>query len=223
MLKIVIALISCVGLSAALSIGSQQPALNNWLQIFVEEFLQQENDTKAVSPDPPPYYEEARMARYIMHQSDWTSMATFSTRMPGYPTANVFSVSDGTVDKSTGIPYFYLSDLELSMHDLKANNKASITMSLAQGDYCKKLEYDAEDPRCAHLILTGKIVTLDENSDEYTLAKEGLFNRHPEMPTWPASHGWTFRKLDIENIMLLDFFGGVKTPTVEEYLNATPY
>ena len=56
-------------------------------------------------------------------------------------------MADGPVDKSTGIPYFYLTEMELSVHDLNKNNKASITMSLAQGDYCKKMGYDPEDPR----------------------------------------------------------------------------
>jgi len=151
-------------------------------------------------------------------------MATLSTRMPGYPMANVFSVSDGaTADASSGIPYFYLSKMEISVHDLKADNRASITMSLAQGDYCQKNDLDAEDPRCAHLILTGKMVTLEQDSLEYDFAQEALFSRHPVMPSWPKNHGWTFRKLEIENIMLLDFFGGVKTVELNDYLTATPY
>jgi len=158
-----------------------------------------------------------------MHVSDWTTMATFSVQMPGYPKANVFSVSDGTLGNSSGIPYFYLSDMEISVHDLEKNNKASITMSLAQGDYCQKKSLDPEDPRCAHLILTGKVVTLDENTEEYKFAKEGLFSRHSAMSSWPSNHGWTVRKLEIENIMLLDFFGGVKTVELKDYLTATPF
>ena len=31
-------------------------------------------------------------------------------------------------------------------------------MSLAQGHYCVRKHLDPEDPRCAHIILTGKIV-----------------------------------------------------------------
>jgi len=174
-------------------------------------------------PGPPFFFRYAKMARYIMHVSDWTTMATYSVQMPGYPKANVFSVSDGTMEKSTGIPYFYLSDMEISVHDLAANNKASITMSLAQGDYCEKKKLDPEDPRCAHLILTGKVVTLDENSDEYKTAKEGLFSRHAEMSSWPAGHGWTVRKLEIENILLLDFFGGAKTIAIKDYMKAKPF
>ena len=74
------------------------------------------------------------MARYITHQSDWAAMATTSVREPivGFPFANVFSVSDGPVDSSSGVPYFYISPWEISAQDLEEDNKASITMSLAQ-------------------------------------------------------------------------------------------
>ena len=34
-----------------------------------------------------------------------------------------------------------------------------MTITLDQeDDYCKKNDYDAEDPRCAHVILTGRVV-----------------------------------------------------------------
>jgi hypothetical protein len=40
----------------------------------------------------------------------------------------------------------------------KVDSRASLTMSLAQGNYCRAKSYDPEDPRCAHVILTGSIV-----------------------------------------------------------------
>ena len=49
-------------------------------------------------------------------------MATICSRDPlkGFPFSNTFSVSDGaSVAKSTGIPYFYVPSLEMSVHDLK--------------------------------------------------------------------------------------------------------
>ena len=48
-------------------------------------------------------------------------MATISVREPtkGFPFSNVISMSDGTLDgKSTGIPYMYMTDMEMSTHDL---------------------------------------------------------------------------------------------------------
>ena len=65
-----------------------------------------------------------KLKRYYIHfpKIEWTSIATICTRDPlkGYPFSNTFSVSDGaTVAKSTGIPYFYVPSLEMSVHDLK--------------------------------------------------------------------------------------------------------
>jgi len=179
----------------------------------------------AMSVDSIPWwFQYTKMARYIAHESDWVSMATFSSRdnFTAYPTANVFSMADGPVDHSSGIPYFYLTEMELSVHDLIKNNKASLSMSLAQGDYCNKKGFDPESPRCAHLIMTGKIVKVDpedpEYAEEYSFAHNGLFSRHPAMDTWPAGHGWFVAKMEIENILLLDFFGGAKTVDVNDYL-----
>jgi len=176
---------------------------------------------------PPPYTEYARMARYIVHYSEWTSMATICSRDPlkGFPFSNTFSVSDGaSVAKSTGIPYFYVPSLEMSVHDLKHDPRASVSMTLAQGSYCKKKNLDPEDPRCAHVIISGTFSKIDVGSQEETFAREALFTRHPEMEDWnQPDHGWFFAKIDIKNILLLDYFGGATTIPVKDYLKATPF
>lgn len=55
--------------------------------------------------------------------TDWTALSTISTHDPivGYPFANIFSVSDGPIKNSKGTPYFYLTDMEISVQDLKVN------------------------------------------------------------------------------------------------------
>ena len=70
----------------------------------------------------------------MVHDSSWTAMATMAAREPimDYPFANIFSISDGPVDRSTGVPYMYLMPLELSAIDLENNDKASLTMTMAQ-------------------------------------------------------------------------------------------
>ena len=58
-------------------------------------------------------------------------MATISVREPtkGFPFSNVISMSDGTLDgKSTGIPYMYMTDMEMSTHDLHV----SLTTNLSE-------------------------------------------------------------------------------------------
>lgn len=78
-------------------------------------------------------------------------MATISTRTPiiGFPFANIFSVSDGTVSKSSGSPYLYMTPLDVSVIDLKvcifthdANlAKISIFLLLATLGKHKKFSY----------------------------------------------------------------------------------
>jgi len=172
--------------------------------------------------NPPNPFAVEKMARYIMHNVEWTSMSTISTHEPivGYPFVNVFSVSDGPVDNSTGIPYFFITEMEISMQDLKKDPRASITMSLVQTGYCAEKGYDPESPLCAHVIYTGEIARI-EDPVEAAFAKEALFSRHPQMSTWPADHGWYFARLNIENIYVLDFFGGIKTADLDEYYSTT--
>merc|ERR1712133_118346 len=132
---------------------------------------------------PPPHDEVAAFSRYLVHDSSWTAMATLANRDPikDYPFANIFSVSDGPTDGSTGVPYMYLMPLELSAIDLENNDKSSLTMTLAQGTYCEENSLDEQDPRCAHIILTGKIVKIEGDTEEAIVAREALFSRHPDM------------------------------------------
>ncbi|XP_069492036.1 protein CREG1 [Ambystoma mexicanum] len=173
-------------------------------------------------PPLPPRNETARVARFVAHSCDWGALATLSSHEPvrGLPFANVFSVSDGPLGQSSGVPYLYLTTLEISVQDLKVNPAASLTMSLAQTNYCKKQEYDPQSPLCAHIILSGTIQQV--NDTEVDFAKLALFSRHPEMVTWPKDHGWFFAKLNITNIWVLDYFGGIKIVTPTEYYSAKP-
>ena len=73
------------------------------------------------TPAPPPHTQPAKLARYIVHFSDWASMATISTRKAtlGLPFSNPWSISDGSsLEVSSGTPYFYFTDMEMSVHDL---------------------------------------------------------------------------------------------------------
>jgi len=215
-------------LSAALRTGNF--ASSNIFEIFVETneisngtMVEGRADTEAVKAGPPPHDQTARMARYVCHQSNWGAMATISARTPtvGFPFANVFSLSDGPIGESTGTPYIYATPMEISFHDLRPNPQASITMSLAEGNYCTEKHYDPMDPRCAHIILTGNMVSVPKDSEEGEFAKRALFSRHPVMPDWPKNHGWFFTKLNITNVIVLDFFGGAITVPLEDYFNAT--
>lgn len=74
--------------------------------------------------------------------------------------ADIFSISDGLKDNSTGIPYLYITPKDMGVQDLIKDSRCSLAMTLAQGDYCQREELDPEDPRCAHVFLIGKIKTV---------------------------------------------------------------
>lgn len=231
MKPVIFLLLVCFGVSSGLNINF---GLNKMFDVFgytsndIADIMVVEDeevpDNRGDTPLPPPHDQVARMARYITHNSDWAALATIATRDPiiGFPFANVLSISDGPVDNSTGVPYIYISPWEISARDLSHNNKASLTMSLAQSGYCAKMNFDPEDPRCAHVILTGEFIKLDPESEEETFARNALFTRHPIMPDWPAGHHWFFAKIDIQNILILDWFGGAVTVPVQEYFEAKP-
>ncbi|POI20644.1 hypothetical protein CIB84_015609, partial [Bambusicola thoracicus] len=42
------------------------------------------------------------------------------------------------------------------------------------------------------------------------------------MESWPKDHNWFFAKFNITNIWVLDYFGGLKIVTPEEYYNVKP-
>ncbi|KAG8000494.1 Protein CREG2, partial [Nibea albiflora] len=175
------------------------------------------------SSSPPPHQETARTARYIAHYSDRGHLATISTqdKIKGLPFGNIFSVSDGPLDNSTGVIYFYVTPMDNTVSDLKNNPYASLTFSEAEGEFCRQMVYDPEDPRCARLTLTGKMVEVVP--EELVFAKEAMFSRHPVMAKWPVGHKWFFMKLELVQVWLQDWIGGVSLIPLEDYFKATPF
>ena len=73
---------------------------------------------------------------------------------------------------------------------------------------------------CARLTLTGKLVVLDEDTEEHEFAKDAFFERHPSMAHWPKGHGWVVAKIVVEDIWLIDFFGGATILDPKDYFAA---
>ncbi|CAG2053661.1 unnamed protein product [Timema podura] len=173
-------------------------------------------------PSPPPHTEVAKMARFIVHNSDWAALSYISAqrKSKGYPSGAIFSVSDGVITQSTGVPYLYVTKLELPIQDLRNDSRCSLTMTLAQSPYCQTQGLDPEEPPCAQLVLTGRMVQLENGTLDWNNAKEALFSRHPRMKDWPADHGFFFMRLDIEYINMTDYYGGPVDVDVKDYFNA---
>ena len=156
--------------------------------------------------------------------SDWASMATTSSREPtvGFPFSNPWDISDGSsMEEATGVPYFYMTDMEMSVQDLVVDNKMSLSVTLDQGTYCHEQGLDAQDPPCGRVILVGSYSRLEKNSEEYEFAKSSLFARHPQMEYWPEDHGFFFARMNVEYITLLAGFGGANLVSVEDYFAAS--
>ncbi|CAH1408278.1 unnamed protein product [Nezara viridula] len=173
--------------------------------------------------DLPPVQDVAKMARYIIHTSDWTVISHISHQgnSSDFPLGRVFSMSDGPINNSKGTPYIYSTELDPVINDLKKDSLCGMTMSLAYGDYCKDKHLDPENPLCAQVMLTGHLQFIDNNDEEAKFAKEALFSRHPEMSSWPTDHHFQFAKMNIANIQVIDYYGGSKYPSTEEYYNVS--
>ncbi|KAI8533789.1 hypothetical protein RHMOL_Rhmol10G0036200 [Rhododendron molle] len=160
----------------------------------------------------------ASFARWLVSQSSWGVLNTLSSDLGGAPFGNVVSFSDGLPDEGHGIPYFYLTTLDPTASNALKDQRSSLTISEYPVGTCGKA--DPENPTCSKITLTGKLKVVAGNTGEAEFAKKALFTKHPEMKGWPKDHNFQFFKLEIENIFLINWFGGPKPLTVEQYLQA---
>jgi len=176
-------------------------------------------------PPLPPYQQKAKTARYVTHISDWGSLATISSQDPikGFPYAKVFSISDGIPGVlSTGTPYLLMTPMDVSAQDVMADSRVTLSLSEAQSDICKEADEDPQSPLCAKVMLTGNIRKISEKKERDS-AFSYLLSRHPEMSSWPVGHGWYTARLELKQVQLLDYYGGITTLTPEEYYKINLY
>jgi hypothetical protein len=170
-------------------------------------------------------------ARWMVHSLDWGVLSTISTRLDTgiSPFGNVYSFVDGPCDNSTGIPYFYGTYMDQSFQDSIENPQISLTLSEATfatacGGYnlnsCRispNTYGDPENPVCARLTLSGRLEIIQE-PDELEFATQALFQRHSSMSEWPTDHEWVVAKMVLQDIWLIDYFGGASILNVAKYL-----
>ncbi|XP_078078073.1 protein CREG2 [Mustelus asterias] len=170
----------------------------------------------------PPESSQQDRARRLLHSSNWGFLATLSSldKIKGMPFGNIFSISDGLLDNGTGIPFLCVSPVDPTVVNLMNNPSAALTLPEAETDYCRQNLIELEDSRCARLTLTGQVVAVP--TDEIQFAKQAMFSRHPVMKKWPPDHNWFFMKMNIEQVWLQDWFGGVTVIPMEDYLKANP-
>lgn len=172
---------------------------------------------------PPPRTEYAKVARYIVHKSEWTAMGTVSTlkAIEGYPMVNIISVADSPRNAtSTGHIYFLLTDLDFTAQDLRVNNKLTVLFSNDQDLECTKQHVDPMEPVCGRVMISGRIKRLSEGTEVYDVAYKAFVSRHPASQDWVRAHEFYFCELDIQQIAVLNFYGGPHYVTPEDYYNA---
>jgi hypothetical protein len=183
---------------------------------------------------PPPYQKQAATARWMATTLVWGVLSTISTRSEASKVGDAFGNPNSFADVK-GIPYLYVSDDDASMIDVFVAKTATPRVSLALSEASllgTKLARadctigtglgDPENPPCARLVLSGKLVRLAANSTEEKVANDALFKKHPSFTKYPKDHAFFTAKLAIDGIWLIDFYGGAAIIKPEEYFAASP-
>ncbi|KAK7266218.1 hypothetical protein RIF29_18860 [Crotalaria pallida] len=165
-------------------------------------------------PDPK---DVVATARWLVSQNFWGVLNTISIELQGAPFGNLVSFSDGLPNKGKGIPYFYLTKLDPTARNALKDSRASFTVSEYPLGTCGRI--DPENPACSKLTLIGKLKLVYKKSKEAEFGRNALFSKHSEMKGWPKDHHFKVYKLEIDNIFLVDWFGGPKPINRKEYLH----
>ncbi|KAM6177989.1 protein CREG2-like [Rhynchocyon petersi] len=171
---------------------------------------------------PPAQTPRPGTARSLAHSSGWGCLATVSAqeKIQGLPFGNCLPISDGPINNSTGIPFFYLTPKDPTVSNLMKNPMATLMLPELEGELCRKNIVDPEDSRCVRLTLTGQMIAVSPEEAEF--AKQAMFSRHPVMRKWPRQYEWFFMKMRIEHIWLQKWYGGASEISREEYFKAVP-
>ncbi|NXE20068.1 CREG2 protein, partial [Ardeotis kori] len=81
----------------------------------------------------------AGTARSLARHSTWGFVATRAARgqIQGMPYGNCLLLSDGPINNSTGIPFFYVTLKDNTVADLLKDPVASLTLPEADGNFCR--------------------------------------------------------------------------------------
>lgn len=186
----------------------------------------------------PELWKKAETARWMVHTIDYGVLTTISSRLPGsVPFGNVYSFIDGSCANATGVLYFYGTYMDASFRDMLHNPAASFTLTEASlvSSSCRSDRHidqacsvthrsaqvgDPENPVCARLTLSGTLVPVATSSTEFATTQATFFQRHPQMQNWPVDHEWAIVKLVVQDVWLIDYFGGAAILTPEQYYGA---
>lgn len=170
-------------------------------------------------PGPPNSTDQIGTARWMARTFIYGTLSTTSTRPMGSTVGDPFGNPYSFADNNTGVPYFFASDLDASMIDLfvgdNAKPRASFTLSEAQLEGDRTIKRckigagfdDPENPPCARLILSGKMVKLAANTTEAKGAFGSLITRHPSFANYTGL-GFYVVKMVVDEIFFIGAYGG---------------
>ncbi|XP_030370511.1 protein CREG1 [Scaptodrosophila lebanonensis] len=153
----------------------------------------------------------AKIARQLVHQANWASVGSISTNaiVENYPMVNIISVDDNDASgKSTGKIHFLLTDLDFTGPDWQRNNKVTFLFTDEQTLNCKNNNKDPMEPTCARIMISGQVRKISTSAADYKNALATFEKRHPAAINWMKAHHFYLCELDIQNIFVLDFYGG---------------
>jgi hypothetical protein len=194
--------------------------------LIMKMYTDSAEDNEVISKersDPPPHTDYAKMARWLVHNSEWMSMGTISTlpSIEGFPMVNVIAMADSEKGaKSTGVIYFYLVMLDFTAQDLSKRNQLTALFSMDQSLYCSKHNIDPMEPTCARIMISGEALRVEKGTSEYDFAAKSMTSHHPASAHWIDAHDCFLCKLNISQIVVLDWYGGPHFVTNDDYLKA---
>ncbi|KAH8310888.1 hypothetical protein KR044_003380, partial [Drosophila immigrans] len=174
----------------------------------------------------------AKIARELVHRANWASVGTISTHqdVKDYPMVNIISIDDNNEHNvSTGVIRFLLTDLDFTGKDWQHTNKVTFSFTDEQTLNCKNSNKDPMEPTCARTMISGQVLKMDRSSPKYNSSLNVFIARHPSAIHWISGNIWhtSFLRsilnrlihnfiehdfylceLDIQNIFVLDFYGG---------------
>ncbi|KAJ9458782.1 hypothetical protein DIPPA_24405 [Diplonema papillatum] len=172
-----------------------------------------------IYPRPNPF-DKPKFARWLVHESNWTILATSATTYGNVAFPNLLSTSDGANwTDCTGHVYIYYTSLSTIHADLQVNDNVTFGFyEVGEKDFpCNDGQhFDAEDPNCGKLHLVGRVKNF-ANATGHEMAEKYLFWRHPAMPTWPKDHAWITATVEITSIDLLSMYGPAIPISPEDY------
>lgn len=136
----------------------------------------------------------------------------------GFPMVNVIAMADSEKGaKSTGMIYFYLVMLDFTAQDLSKKNQMTVLFSLDQSLYCTNKNIDPMEPTCARIMMSGEALRVQKDTPEYDFAAKSMTSHHPASAHWIDAHDFFLCKMNISQIVVLDWYGGPHYVTPEDY------